>query len=59
MVPAELVEAIFEASLRAMREWHEENDFPVEGIVCSAAMSIVEKMVQDLMSEHDEPGTMQ
>lgn len=58
MVPAELVEAIAEASMRSMREWHEENDFPFEPMVCAAAMSIAEKMVLELMSG-PEDGSVQ
>jgi len=50
MVPAELVEFIAEASMRGMREWHEETDFPFEPMVCAAAMSIAEKMVRELLS---------
>jgi len=59
MVPAELVEALSEAALRAIREWHEENDFPLEPMVCAAAMSIAERMVCDLMSGSDDDETMQ
>lgn len=50
MVPAELVEAVAEGAMRSMREWHEENDFPFEPMVCAAAISIVERMVQDLLA---------
>ncbi len=50
MVPAELVEAIAETAMRSMREWHEENDFPFEPMVCAAAMSIAERMVCEVLS---------
>ena len=59
MVPAELVEAISEASLRAIREWHDDNEFPIEPIVCAAAMSIAERMVCELMSGPEDGETMQ
>ena len=59
MVPAELVEAVFEASLTAMREWHEDNDFPMEHLVCAAAMNIVEKMFHDLTADMSGGATIQ
>lgn len=59
MVPAELVEYVAECTLRGFREWHEENDFPFEPIVCAAAMSIVERMVLDLMQGPENEGTVQ
>ena len=58
MVPAELVEAISDAAMRGMREWHEENDFPFEPMVCAAAMSIAERMVCEFLSGPEE-GTVQ
>ena len=54
MVPAELVEAIAEAALRSMREWHEDNEFPFEPMVCAAAVSIAERMVCEALSGPEE-----
>lgn len=59
MVPAELVEAIAAAAMRGMREWHEDNDFPFEPMVCAAAMSISERMVREILSGPEEDETVQ
>lgn len=59
MVPAELVETVFEAALDTMRTWHEENDFPMEHMVCAATMSIVERMFQELTADLSGEATIQ
>lgn len=59
IVPSELVEAIIEAAMDAMDEWHEKTQFPAESLTCAAAMRIAEQTISEMLLGAMEGETIQ
>lgn len=59
IVPAELVDAVCEVTLQVIREWHEDNDFDIDPLVCAATMKVVGNIISDMMVGSTGRETMQ
>lgn len=59
MLPEELVQFVCEVSLRAMHEWHEDNDYEIEPLVLVATMRVAGNMIEEMVLGSSDGRTLQ